>query len=111
MPVAGVGALIPLKARAWLDLRKRRVENGNVDEHDIRKHRNDVFRLALTLPGEAGPPVPAGVKDDLIRFLTEIPDGSEEWPAIMQALRETVKGGQLPTPAEIRGAIAAFFLP
>ena len=43
-------ALIPLKAKAWLDLSQRKA-NGDekVDSRDIDKHRTDVFRLAATL--------------------------------------------------------------
>lgn len=45
--------LIPLKARAHLDLRQRR-ESGDatVKDMDIKKHRNDIFRL---LPHEQLP--------------------------------------------------------
>lgn len=45
-------ALIPLKARAWLDLNDRQQNGEEVKGDDIRKHRNDVFRLAVTLPGD-----------------------------------------------------------
>jgi len=37
------GHLIPLKARAWLDLLILKQSGGNVDERDIRKHKNDVL--------------------------------------------------------------------
>ena len=43
---ATVTALIPLKARAWLDLTARHHRGEPVDSKDIDKHRNDVFRLA-----------------------------------------------------------------
>lgn len=33
--------LIPLKAKAWLDLK----QHGNADSKDIKKHRNDIVRL------------------------------------------------------------------
>ena len=55
LPVVTLVALIPLKARAWLDLTKRRESGESVDTRDIKKHRNDVFRLAVTLPGQARP--------------------------------------------------------
>ena len=38
--------LIPLKARAFLDLTARSHAGHDVDGRNIRKHRNDVFRLA-----------------------------------------------------------------
>ena len=40
------GCLIPLKAKAWLDLSNRRdAGDTNVKSSDVRKHRNDVFSL------------------------------------------------------------------
>ena len=44
--------LIPFKAKAWLDLSARKQQGEHVDEKDIRKHRNDVARLATLLTGE-----------------------------------------------------------
>ena len=44
--------LIPFKAKAWLDLTARKANGEAVDSKDIRKHKNDVFRLsALLTPG------------------------------------------------------------
>ena len=46
-----IAFLIPLKAKAWIDLNERKVSGGQVDSKDIRKHKNDVLRLsALLLP-------------------------------------------------------------
>ena len=41
--------LIPFKARAFFDLTARVQAGGNVDSRNIRKHRNDVFRLVQLL--------------------------------------------------------------
>jgi hypothetical protein len=38
-----------LKARAWLDLTERKNNGVSIDEKDIKKHRNDVFRLLQIL--------------------------------------------------------------
>lgn len=44
--------LIPFKAKAWLDLTARKANGEAVDSKNIRKHKNDVFRLsALLTPG------------------------------------------------------------
>jgi len=44
--------LIPLKARAWLDLTQRKAAGGEVDSRNIKKHRNDILRLYRVLnPG------------------------------------------------------------
>lgn len=54
LPFANPAALIPLKAKAWLDLCARASKGEKVDKDDIAKHRGDVFRIAGTLPGERG---------------------------------------------------------
>src|SRR5450756_1386298 len=37
--------IIPLKMKAWLDLTDRKVHGEHVNDRDLRKHRQDVFRL------------------------------------------------------------------
>ncbi|MDI1363517.1 MAG: hypothetical protein PSX79_01380, partial [bacterium] len=44
LPVLGEAAVIPFKARAYLDLTARKAEGEAIDSQNIRKHRNDVFR-------------------------------------------------------------------
>ena len=61
--------LIPFKARAVLDLTARSKEGANVDRKDIRKHRNDVFRLAQLLPQDAQIALPEAVHRDLQAFV------------------------------------------
>ena len=61
--------LIPFKARAVLDLTARSETSGNVDGKDIRKHRNDVFRLAQLLSQDARVALPGPVRQDLQAFV------------------------------------------
>ena len=61
--------LIPFKARAVLDLTARSEEGANVDRKDIRKHRNDVFRLAQLLPEDTRVILPESVHRDLRVFV------------------------------------------
>ena len=61
--------LIPVKARAVLDLTARSEEGTNVGRKDIRKHRNDVFRLAQLLPQNARIALPERVHRDLRDFV------------------------------------------
>ena len=70
--VVGPEHLVPLKARAWLDLKEREAAGDRIDGKDIRKHRNDVFRLYQIVdpsPLRESPPV---VATDMGRFLTEV---------------------------------------
>lgn len=89
-------ALIPFKARAWLDLTARKADGEDVKEKDIKKHRNDVFRLAITLPGESGDPLPDELASDVNAFLAEHDPESGDWEAIQQAIRPTVGGAIAP---------------
>ncbi|MCB0321999.1 MAG: hypothetical protein KDD69_00450 [Bdellovibrionales bacterium] len=69
LPVAGISSLIPLKARAFLDLSKRREKGEGVKGTDIAKHRKDVFRLVSVLP-EQNISLPDSVATDLREFFS-----------------------------------------
>ena len=43
--VLGVEFLMLFKMKAWLDLRQRKAKGAHVNERDLKKHKNDVFRL------------------------------------------------------------------
>jgi len=104
---ANATALIPLKARAWLDLTKRKADGEEIDSQKIAKHRSDVFRLAATLPNQRGPELPDSITDDIASFLAAFPEGSLAWPAILASLKGTFGGGL--RPAALRTAIQTFF--
>ncbi len=63
--IVGEECLIPLKARAWLDLTKRKANGGRVDSKNIRKHRNDILRLYQLLTPGRDIDMPESVKKDL----------------------------------------------
>lgn len=46
----GAEAQIPLKARAFNELRERKEKGLNIEEKDIKKHRNDILQLSQALP-------------------------------------------------------------
>lgn len=104
---ADAAALIPLKARAWLDLTERIAAGGPVKEDDIKKHRNDVFRLVITLPGTPVNPLPDELADDVSRFVNMFSRDNGEWDAIQQAIRPTV-GGDI-APEKLIDAIRAYY--
>ncbi len=87
MPCLSKFGLIALKTCAYLNLSAERKKNpGSVRGEDVRKHRNDVFRLlAAIAPSERiEPPVP--ISEDLQRFLAAFPPDHPEWTDIRQAL-------------------------
>ena len=61
--------LVPLKARAWLDLSRRAEAGEKIDAGDIKKHKNDVFRLYQLLDAGSDPHAPESVKVDLRTFV------------------------------------------
>jgi len=105
--MANVSALIPLKACAWLDLSARREAGESIDSRNIDKHRSDIFRLAATLPGEAGPTLPDSIVQDLIRFLEALPTESPQWQAILASLKSAF--GINFRPEVLRQAIQTYF--
>ncbi|HPP73503.1 MAG TPA: hypothetical protein PLU88_00045 [Armatimonadota bacterium] len=74
LPVLSAAYLITFKARAWLDLRKRRENGQQIDEKDIRKHRNDVFRLYQIISTEQRIYLPPEVAGDMRAFLLAVED-------------------------------------
>ncbi len=69
LPILGPEHLVPLKARAWLDLRARKESGEDVDSRSIRKHKNDVFRLFQVLDPEAKIEPPRRIVEDMRAFL------------------------------------------
>jgi len=107
LPFANPAALIPLKARAWLDLSTRVKQGEKVEGRDISKHRTDVFRIAATLPGGAGPSVPDSIKADLRAFLAAFPVDHNDWPAVLAGLKTTIPGNV--KPGVLTEAIRSYF--
>lgn len=75
LPVVGPTFLIPLKAKAWLDLTKRREAGEAVDQKDINKHKNDVFRLFRIVDPELSISLPGSIEKDLRQFIDEMEAG------------------------------------
>jgi len=70
--------LIPLKAKAWLDLTKRRLSGKSVQSGDIKKHRNDIVRLGQLIPPGERVSLPGQIKADLAAFVAQaLQDGPE----------------------------------
>ena len=69
VPLLGATHLIPLKARAWVDLTERRARGEHVQDGDIKKHRADVVRLYQLLEPSARAVLSARIAADLDAFL------------------------------------------
>ena len=61
--------LIPFKAKAWMDLTDRKFAGEHVDSKNIKKHKNDVFRLTELIDTTAKIVAPQGVYADIQEFI------------------------------------------
>lgn len=64
--------IIPLKMKAWLDLKEKKEQGFHVNSRDIRKHRLDVFRLFPLIQEGMQIVVPASVGRDIQDFISQI---------------------------------------
>lgn len=69
IPVLRPEYIIPFKAKAWLDLSERKGMGEPVDSKNIKKHKNDVFRLSVFITGESHVKLPEMIYEDMYRFL------------------------------------------
>ena len=60
--------LILFKAKAWLDLSERKERGEHVDSRDMKKHRNDILRMASELVLERCV-LPDEIRNDMMRFI------------------------------------------
>lgn len=74
--------LILFKMKAWLDLSERKAKGENIDIKNIKKHKNDIFRLAVNIGAEDFVEIGGPVKKDAISFLEQ----NKEEPVDMHAL-------------------------
>ena len=72
--VLSLTCLIPFKAKAWLDLKERKLNGEQVDSKNIKKHKNDVFRLAQLITANTRQVLSPEIAEDMKKFLSEIAD-------------------------------------
>jgi len=74
--------LVLFKAKAWLDLTERKAAGQQIDEKDIKKHKNDLARLATLFIGNETCIVPVNVMADITLFI----EAFEKEPPDMKVL-------------------------
>jgi len=75
--------IIPFKVKAWLDLTEKKSQGIHIEEKNIKKHKNDIVRLATILIGSENVELPQEVRKDMERFITMY----QEAPADLKSLR------------------------
>lgn len=69
LSIVNAGGLIPLKAKAWIDLTERKSKGESIDTKNIIKHRGDILRLSQLLIPETQITLPESIKADMKQFL------------------------------------------
>ncbi|MDA1069669.1 MAG: hypothetical protein O3C43_24600 [Verrucomicrobia bacterium] len=72
LPVLKPEYLIPMKAKAYLDLSELKASGTHVDSKNIKKHQNDVFRLFQLMTPGAATPLSGSVKNDMTLFFRQL---------------------------------------
>lgn len=66
--------IIPFKMKAWIDLNERKESGEKVDSKNIKKHKNDVLKIAQLLSPAQRVEVSDSIKDDMRAFIAGIGD-------------------------------------
>ena len=72
IPVLKEVCLIPFKAKAWLDLTARKARGEQVDSKNIKKHKNDILRIAMEFVLEKTDVLPETVHTDIKDFIEKL---------------------------------------
>ncbi len=72
IPVLKEICLIPFKAKAWIDLIERKENGQQIDSKNIKKHKNDVFRLAQLITAESRQELSEEIAFDMKKFLSKM---------------------------------------
>jgi len=72
--IANNEALICLKAKAFLDMTERKQNGEHIDERNIRKHKTDIFRLAVLLTDSDVFILPESIKLDFQNVIEKLTD-------------------------------------
>lgn len=70
--VLGAEYLIPFKTKAWLDLSNKKASGEHVDNKNIKKHKNDVFRLSELIDTDIKILVENIIYADIVKFVKDM---------------------------------------
>lgn len=69
VPVLSTTCLIPFKAKAWLDLKEQQLKGKHVDSRNLKKHKNDIFRLVQLITPNTRKTLSQEIAEDMKKFL------------------------------------------
>lgn len=80
--VLGIETVLLFKIKAWLDMKRRREAGEHVDSRNIRKHKNDVFRLLPYVTPSTRVETAGEIQKDVIRFAELIRSDTPDWKSV-----------------------------
>ncbi len=72
LPVASAEALIALKTSAFLNMLQRKEAGEKIDSKNIKKHKNDILRLAITLTADSKVKSTDKIKSDISTYIEKM---------------------------------------
>ena len=69
LSVLGLEYVLAFKARAWLDMTRRKESGISVDSKDLRKRRNDVFQISQAVEPDQAVFVSDSIQRDMRQFI------------------------------------------
>lgn len=94
-----IETVILFKIKAWLDMKERKEAGEKVDTKNIRKHKNDVFRLLANVSPTSRIETIEEIQNDIIQFIKKI---NEDKPDLKNL---GIRGTSLDEMLEILGDI------
>ncbi len=67
-----IETVILFKMKAWLDMQERKEAGEDIDTKNIKKHKNDVFRLLANVSPTSKIELSVGIQNDVILFIEQI---------------------------------------
>lgn len=67
-----IETVILFKIKAWLDMKERKAAGEHVDEKNIKKHKNDVFRLLTNVTPSSRIETVEEIQNDIFQFIEQI---------------------------------------
>jgi hypothetical protein len=78
LPILDTEYIIPFKAKAWLDLHERKLNEGQVDSKHIKKHKRDIISISGLLPANSHMQLPEAIHANLKEFVAANSDDSDK---------------------------------
>lgn len=73
-----IETVILFKIRAWLDMRERQVAGAPVDTRNIKKHKNEVFRLLANVSPSRRLETAKDIQNDIRSFISLIKEDKSD---------------------------------